>query len=125
MDKIHPSHFLIHPSHLSQVLCCIVVCKYFLDVISLIFFIHFNHYFDTSRCSCGHLSEDALHYFLVCPLYNTLRFDMYYFEKGYDLNSILNGNPNITNETNLEILKSVHNFILLSGRFEHFTQNLI
>ena len=64
------------------------------------------------RCVCGHLFEDAIHFFLECPLYQHDRTSLFnYFNNivpisiEYILNTLL--------------FKSVHKFIRQTCRFNN------
>ena len=68
---------------------------------------------DSPLCRCGGL-ENASHYFLQCPLYNTHRVSLLRTISQYSQPSIeviLNGNSVLPNDTNTCIFKAVHKFI--------------
>ena len=79
-----------------------------------------NHVSDSPVCSCGHDTEDSVHYFFVCPNYHTQRATLH--DKiiplaPFNLNTLLNGTeeqPQIVNET---IADAVHEYITNTSRF--------
>ena len=75
---------------------------------------------ENQNCSCGYEREDPLHYFLTCPKYDNIRSDKYFYIKGFNLNTILNGNEACDNVMNQNILESVHQYILQTKRFSSF-----
>jgi len=79
-----------------------------------------RHISATPVCSCGFHYEDVLHYFFICVNYTDIRKDMYFYTKGYNLNTVLCGNADISETINSQILKSIHQFISLSGRFSDY-----
>ena len=74
---------------------------------------------ESPACNCGHHLEDALHFFLICPIYHNIRVNSYFYTNGYNLLSILYGN---SNSENFELLKSANNFIIKSHRFPKFSE---
>ena len=62
------------------------------------------------NCMCGNRHENAEHFFLQCPLYHNIRSDLnnvfMRFHIQPNINDILYGNPNLTNEQNLNLAKS-------------------
>ena len=80
-----------------------------------------RHISDSSQCRCGYPTEDALHFFFICPIYSNLRLDKYFFINGFDLSSVLNGHPRASKLANNELLKSIHCFIVSSRQFTDFS----
>ena len=78
-----------------------------------------RHILDRADCLCGHDNEDALHFFFVCPLFETIRANKFYYTNGFSLQTILCGTSSLNHESNSVILKSVHKFIIESKRFEN------
>ena len=48
-----------------------------------------RHLMDRADCLCGHNKEDALHFFFVCPLFDTIRANKFYYTNGFSLQTIL------------------------------------
>ena len=72
---------------------------------------------ETSSCLCAYPFEDAFHYFFVCPRYHDIRNDLYFYKNGCTLTDVLFGNDTVSKETNMHILRSVHEYIVQSKRF--------
>ncbi len=73
-----------------------------------------------SSCACGCPLEDAIHFFLECPLYLNSRVTLFRFIEPIVLPSIQNilfGNDSISDDQNAIIFKSVHTFIKHTKRF--------
>ena len=81
------------------------------------------HVINSPKCECGHLSEDASHYFMHCPLH--------FEERGKMLSKIINitnpslrhimyGSADLTEKENQEIFQAVHNFISNTKRFDNW-----
>lgn len=79
-----------------------------------------RHISDTSDCLCGHACENALHYFFVCPRFSQVRTNKFYYVHGFSLETVLRGQSSLNSKTLNLILKSVHEFIFESKRFENF-----
>ena len=73
-----------------------------------------------SSCACGCPLEDAIHFFLECPLYLNSRVTLFRFIEPIVLPSIQNilfGNDSISDDQKAIIFKSVHTFIKHTKRF--------
>ena len=71
-------------------------------------------------CVCGHMVEDAFHYFMACTRYIALRMNLITNVIQFsDLNikTFLYGNPNISIDDNCKIFDAVQRFIIDSNRF--------
>jgi hypothetical protein len=73
---------------------------------------------DNPKCSCGSRSERAYHYLFMCKNYTNLRSSMYFYTGGHDINIILHGSRDLSDEVNNNILQSVHDFFIKSRRFK-------
>ena len=71
---------------------------------------------DTPMCMCGQAVEDAEHYLLECTRYQGIRrrTNIHLF----DIDTLLFGDNNITEDENVFIFKLVQDFIKQSKRFE-------
>jgi hypothetical protein len=68
------------------------------------------HFKDDPRCVCGHLLENAIHFFLECPLYQHNRTSLFnYFNNivPISIEYILFGCNEIREELNTLLFKSV------------------
>ena len=75
------------------------------------------------RCVCGHLFEDAIHFFLECPLYQHDRTSLFnYFNNivPISIEYILFGCNVISEELNTLLFKSVQKFIQQTCRFNNY-----
>ena len=87
---------------------------------ALNYHLHKNHVSDSSQCACGHLCEDALHYFFVCQLFNTQRIALHNTIIEYapfNLHTVLHGRQELPLNVNLTIIEAVHEFIQNTSRF--------
>ena len=78
------------------------------------------HVSNDPSCPCGAPLETALHFFLHCPRYTNIRFDMINeIEKQSrcSLDIILFGNNEVDAKKNIAIFDAVHNYIQKSKRF--------
>lgn len=78
------------------------------------------HVLDDPSCLCGHVNEDANHFFLSCPLYVQERQTLFNGISAFcdvTLETILYGNKDVSLENNITIFSYVHDFIKLSNRF--------
>jgi hypothetical protein len=69
---------------------------------------------DDPRCVCGHLLEDAIHFFLECPLYQHDRTSLFnYFNNiaPISIEYILFGCNEISEEFNTLLFKSVQKLV--------------
>ena len=78
-----------------------------------------RHLTDDPSCRCGYAVESAHHFFLDCPLYDSIRADTLYSIPPHliHLNIILHGSNSLSVNDNNEIFSLVHKFIELSNRF--------
>ena len=75
------------------------------------------------RCVCGHLFEDAIHFFLECPLYQHDRTSLFnYFNNivPISIEYILFGCNVISEELNTLLFKSVQKCIRQTCRFNNY-----
>ncbi|KAK3106293.1 hypothetical protein FSP39_017122 [Pinctada imbricata] len=76
---------------------------------------------NSSMCSCGAQDERALHFFIQCQQYNTIRRDLFsklnQIGASPDIGTILYGDPDLSYTNNIEIFKAVHRYISQSKRF--------
>ena len=75
------------------------------------------------RCVCGHLFEDAIHFFLEYPLYQHDRTSLFnYFNNivPISIEYILFGCNVISEELNILLFKSVQKFIRQTCRFNNY-----
>ena len=78
-----------------------------------------RHLATNSVCACGHPSETAEHYLLVCPLYTNARTETFsaIHVNILSVDTLLNGSELLTIKENEDIFKAVHQFISKSDRF--------
>ena len=72
------------------------------------------HFKDDPRCVCGHLLEDAIHFFLECPLYQHNRTSLFnYFNNivPISIEYIVFGCKEISEEFNTLFFKSVQKLV--------------
>lgn len=86
---------------------------------------HSDHLIDNSSCVCGAPSEDLVHFFFQCPLYNDLRHHILsiYNLLGYvNLQCLLCGirNVHVPDQINTLILSHVNLYIKSSKRFSMY-----
>ena len=74
---------------------------------------------DSARCECGHLPEDASHYFLSCQRYDRLRREVVNNIplEAWNLPTILHGSKRYSPTLNEKICLTVQTFINASARF--------
>ena len=73
------------------------------------------HVIDSSDCECGTGIENAKHFFLECPFYDTQRLTLYNDMNGLmpvTIKSLLFGNMNYDVEINKRVFNAAHRFIL-------------
>ena len=80
------------------------------------------HVIEDEACACGHPHENALHFFLHCPLYDNIRQNLQesvpnFRNIEYTPDILLFGSNDLSYEENLVIFDAVHNFISQSKRF--------
>ena len=72
-------------------------------------------------CPCGWPLEDAIHYFIECPLYaesrNTLIGNIAHFTT-FSIQNLLFGSDEISEDLNTRLFKHVHHFIQNTHRFD-------
>ena len=78
-----------------------------------------RHLSDNPYCQCGQGRETAAHYLLHCPRYAASRSTTIdTLPRAYiNANILLNGQNNLSSETNNEIFNQVHHFISQTDRF--------
>ena len=78
----------------------------------------FNRFLQNySTCSCGYRYEDAIHYLFICPTFLAIRARCFFYENGYDLRTVLFGSYSLSDDINLKIVNSLHNYFTLTKRF--------
>lgn len=82
---------------------------------------------DSPACECGHAKEDARHLFFSCPLYNTIRQNLFTELSNMNLpvpislKLLLYGNPQkLTSIMNNNVFKCVSEYVLQTKRFLSF-----
>ena len=70
-----------------------------------------------STCNCGYHYEDALHYLFICPNYSFIRSTCFFYVNGFDIQTVLRGNYSLSDDTNSNIIQSVHKYFTLTKRF--------
>ena len=78
------------------------------------------HVIPEPTCRCGYHIEDAEHFLLYCPLYNTDRADMVSSiinVTDITIENLLYGHGALTPEDNEEVFRAVHAFSSASKRF--------
>ncbi len=78
------------------------------------------HVIGEPNCSCGEEIEDAYHYFLDCPKYTDFRTDLFNAISVYEqvnMETVLQGNVNLTEIQNMAIFEAVHLYIERTKRF--------
>ena len=78
-----------------------------------------RHLTNKPSCRCGYAVETARHFFLECPLYDSIRTDTLSLIPPHllTLNFILHGSNNLSVYENCVIFTLVQNFIDLTNRF--------
>ena len=78
------------------------------------------HVIDYANCTCGAAVENAQHYLLDCPNYIAERLDLAngVSNNNMTLQTLLFGNSNLSPEQNKEVFKAVHQFIVITERFQ-------
>ena len=84
---------------------------------------HNLHVIPSPRCPCGWETEDSIHFFFHCPLFNPSRMHMMQTLHNIDnidinLNTVLWGDPNLEKEDNERVFDAVHTFIVDTVRFD-------
>jgi len=79
------------------------------------------HIINDPNCSCGHITEDAEHYFLGCPLYHRQRIPLlitfYRMRIHPTVDVMLYGSEQLDDKENELIIQSVFDYIKDSKRF--------
>ena len=72
----------------------------------------------TALCRCGKI-ENNYHFFFECQIYENCRRILLHNLQGFEinLNILLHGNPNLSDEENAYIFAEVHSYIHDSQRF--------
>ena len=76
---------------------------------------------DSPACNCGFPVESPKHYFLNCPLFARPRAELIRSVNEItdcNVNILLFGNKELNMEDNIKILKSVHNYMKETKRFD-------
>lgn len=78
---------------------------------------------DRPHCICGAV-EDTQHYLLHCPLYNNQRVNMNTTLSQLDIvrddvRILIYGSPSVDDATNMQLFRSVHDYITRTKRFEY------
>jgi Reverse transcriptase (RNA-dependent DNA polymerase) len=82
--------------------------------------LYHNFIRSTPSCDCGNKFEDAEHYILNCYRYETQRQNFFRATRIFhplNIDDLLFGNPNLTDEENSFIFLELQNFIKQTGRF--------
>ena len=82
--------------------------------------LHKRHLTNDPSCACQYPQETSEHFLLYCPLYNQHRVNTISNlpPNQISIHNLLHGNNSFSLQTNTEIFKIVHKFILLTKRFE-------
>ena len=76
---------------------------------------------DNPTCKCGYFYEDSIHYFFVCPRFTQQRNILHNYviaHAPFTLQILLNGSPDLDNETNTDIYQHVIRYIEGTKRFD-------
>ena len=94
-------------------------CKLRLGISDLNYDLLHRHLTTNSSCDCGERNETSEHYILHCPQFTHVRQNTIFRLPANLLNmtTLLQGEPNISNNMNSLIFKAVQDFITQSGRF--------
>jgi hypothetical protein len=97
----------------------IIHCQLRVDNADLRENLHSINLADTPACTCGHPSESTEHYILECPNYSNER-DTLLEELTRitvpSLEIILNGDPELSEQENREIVTAVHGYLKTTKR---------
>ena len=102
-------------------LCNIILARMRIGCSKLNADLYYNlHVTDNPKCECGVNREDASHYFLCCPLYDSERrvFRDALHMVPFTVNTFLYGCDDVDHDTNRVIFDSVSKFIVDTRRFE-------
>ena len=75
-----------------------------------------NHLRPTFECNCNQGIEDAEHFFFRCPLFAESRVQLFHSTRSFhplNVNKLIFGVPNATDEENTSICNAAQNFIVL------------
>ena len=99
----------------------IIHCKLRLNMSDLRSDMFNRHISEDKYCNCGFPNETADHYLLNCPLYHETRLNTLSILPpiAQNCNVLLFGNAGFSLAFNEYIILTVHEFIMLSGRFEN------
>ena len=94
-------------------------CKLRLGIGDLNYDLLNRHLTTNSSCDCGERKETSEHYILRCPRFTHVRQNTIFRLPANLLNitTLLQGDPNISNNMNSLIFKAVQDLIAQSGRF--------
>lgn len=82
--------------------------------------LYLNHLRPDRICSCGHVNEDAIHYFFESENYTYHRVLMFRETRSLhplSLNYLLFGKPTLTNKQTSRLFQAVQWYIRRTGRF--------
>ena len=88
---------------------------------NLNFYLHNINVIDSPRCACGYDSEDTVHYFISCPLYNGPRAVLHTTVSNmtpFTLRTLLFGNDNLSLEENKIIYEATLIYVNATKRFD-------
>ena len=74
-----------------------------------------------SRCKCGYMFEDTVHYFLVCPLYTDARTTLFNIVSPIcspTVHVLLNGCPELDFDLNKRLYLQTIRYIQATKRFD-------
>ena len=79
-----------------------------------------NHLSPTPLCNRCQETEDAEHFLFICPNFTEHRITMFHSTRSFhplNVNKLLYGDPNLSNDENARIFTAVQNYIKSSKRF--------
>ena len=114
-NDTNPPPFFYNGSRKAQ----ITHCKLRLGISDLNYDLLNRHLTTNSSCDCGERKETSKHYILHCPRFTHVRQNTIFKLPANLLNitTLLQGDPNISNNMNSLIFKAVQDFITQSGLF--------
>ena len=113
-DKPVPHHYYIGNRQAQ-----IVHCRLRLGISNLKFGLVSRHLEEDPGCTCGYPRENAEHYLLFCPNYDTARTNTILTLQPKDIltRTLLYGDSTLTRRENEQIINKVLDFIMESRRF--------
>ena len=114
-NDTNPPPFFYNGSQKAQ----IIHCKLCLGMSDLNYNLLNRHLTTNSSCDCGERKDKSEHYILHCPHFAHVRQNAMFKLPANLLNitTLLQGDPNTSNNMNSLIFKAVQDFITQSGRF--------